>query len=99
MTDSDDRKQVTGQECRVNAAECEIRAVKTNDLELREYYTRMAKDWWYLAGQIESLEAEFACSAAMLLSENEARRIAANVAKLPDLLPANAPDTPLAAKP
>jgi hypothetical protein len=51
--------------CRTKAAECETRAVKTKDAELKEYYIRMATDWWDLARQIESLEAEFAAFAAL----------------------------------
>jgi len=53
------------QVCRTKAAECETRAVKTKDAELKEYYIRMATDWWDLARQIESLEAEFAAFAAL----------------------------------
>ena len=55
----------SAQQCRAKAADCEVRAAKTKDRELKEYYTRMAKDWWNLARQIESLEAEFAAFDAL----------------------------------
>jgi hypothetical protein len=42
-----------------------MRAAKTNDRELKTYYTRMARDWWDLARQIETLDAEMARLAAL----------------------------------
>jgi hypothetical protein len=56
---------MTRQACQTKAAECEIRAAKTEDRELKEYYIRMAKDWLDLARQIESLQAEFAAFTAL----------------------------------
>jgi hypothetical protein len=41
-----------------------MRAAKTQDRELKEYYTHMARDWWDLARQIETLDAEWAALAA-----------------------------------
>jgi hypothetical protein len=49
--------------------ECEIRAARTEDRELKEYYIRMATDWWDLARQIESLEGEFAAFTALQNSQ------------------------------
>jgi hypothetical protein len=58
-------KPSKAQESRAKAAECEIRAAKTKDRELKEYYTYMARDWWDLARQIETLDAEMATLAAL----------------------------------
>jgi hypothetical protein len=64
----------SAQECRAKAAECEIRAVKTKDQELKEYYIRMSKDWRDLARQTESLEAEFAAFAAKNSNFNDSTK-------------------------
>ena len=42
-----------------------MRAAKTKDRELKEYYSHMASDWWDLARQIETLDAEMATLAAL----------------------------------
>jgi hypothetical protein len=52
-------------ECLAKAAECEIRAARTKDRELKEYYAYLARDWWDLARQIKTLDPEMATLAAL----------------------------------
>jgi hypothetical protein len=46
-------QMMTKAECRDKAAECEILANKTNDLETKEKWLRLAKSWHGLVDMID----------------------------------------------